>query len=121
MNPNIAEAGRATRFKPGQRANPSGRPKSTPLTDELRRHLAEVSLNKKTTHLRLVVESLVERAETGDMAAQRIVWEYIDGKPQERVDLGAVLRDEAERLAQELGLDKDLVLREAEAVLARRR
>ena len=121
MNPNIAEAGKATRFKPGNRANPSGRPKTTPLTDELKRHLAETTRNGKTTHLRMVVEALVERAETGDMAAQRIVWEYIDGKPQERVDLGTVLREEAARLARELGLEEALALREVEDILARRR
>ena len=105
----------------GQSGNPKGGNRTTPLTDELKRHLAEATMNGKTTHLRMVVETLVERAETGDMAAQRLVWEYVDGKPVERVDLGTVLREEAARLARELGLEESLALQEVDDILARRR
>ena len=50
MNPNISNEGKATRFKPGQRVNPAGRPRRKPIKDLLEEVL-EVPLSPEALKL----------------------------------------------------------------------
>lgn len=109
-------AGEATRFKKGVSGNPKGRTKTTPLTDEIKKLLKEMAQGGQKSHARMVAESMVERAETGDVAAARLLWEYVEGKPTQRVELDVA--EEARRLADEHGLDVREILRTAELIAA---
>lgn len=50
-NPNIAEDGKAYRWKKGQSGNPSGRPKSKTLSDAYRNKLEEPVPNDRRSHV----------------------------------------------------------------------
>jgi hypothetical protein len=79
-NPNIAEIGRPTRFKPGQVANPRGRPPDRLLAELKRRMTAEQAK-------RLVTE-LLTQAEAGDLKALEMVWDRLGGRPVARNEQG---------------------------------
>lgn len=69
----------ATQFRPGQSGNPSGRPKK-PLTDRTREKLDDPEV------LDEIVDALIVAAATGDVAAQRLLWERIEGKLTDHVE-----------------------------------
>jgi len=74
------------RWQAGESGNPRGRPpKGTTLT-ELLREAAESMTHGGITRKQAVVNKLWEMAEGGDLAAARLVLEYVDGKPVERVE-----------------------------------
>lgn len=92
MNPNIAQAGIATRFKPGQSGNPAGPRKRVPLTRALelvartRVPQGPKAGRKWWTAMAL---GLAEAAANGDAAAFREYRNTIQGLPQgERDDSG---------------------------------
>ena len=70
---------KASQFKKGQSGNPSGKKKPATLEDILKRVLAKqvsvtVDGNKQTlSMLELIVQSLVRKAATGDLAAIKTV------------------------------------------------
>ena len=117
-NPNLPEVGKATRFKPGQSGNPTGRPKQAPLTDELKKLLRQKASGSQWTNAHMVAWKMIQRAQAGDVGAARLIWEYVEGKPDARVDLYTWLDREAERVATAEHLDKAEVMREAELYLA---
>ncbi len=89
-NPDIVEAGRATRFTPGRSGNPSGRPSTKILTDELRKRLVapiptdlatELSIPTDSTYAAAVVTRLLRLAAAGQIPAIREIYERIEGKP----------------------------------------
>ena len=82
MNTNLVEAGKATRFVKGQSGNPNGRRKEKPLTDALLRELlVRPYPQSPVCNLELVVSDIVQRAQAGDAAAWRIIFERIEGLP----------------------------------------
>lgn len=82
----------ATQWKPGVSANPGGRPKKTPITDELRALLDELHPNQKKypgkTRARVIAEQQLEQAETGDLSTQREIADRVEGKPAQALTLG---------------------------------
>jgi hypothetical protein len=103
-------------FEKGKSGNPGGRPKKTPLTDELRKLLREKGSGGKWTNAHLVAWEMIQRATVGDVAAARLIFEYVEGKPTQRVEFDVA--EEARRLAAEHGLDAADILRTAELIAA---
>ena len=67
-----------TKWKPGQSGNPNGRPKKENcLTDILREKVSAEEL----------AERLIAKANEGDMVAMKYIYDRIDGKPKESVDV----------------------------------
>lgn len=78
------EAVPKTAFKPGQSGNPRGRPpKGYALADLLNDELDRLDQRKK------VVRTLITAAVNGDMQAVKIIFDRIDGKARETIDLNA--------------------------------
>jgi hypothetical protein len=69
-----------TRFRPGRSGNPSGRPRSRPLTDRLREILDDPAEVDK------VVRAWLDAAGTGDSGAVRTLLERLEGKLSDRVE-----------------------------------
>lgn len=64
-------------FKPGQSGNPNGRPKKGySITEWFREMLASKPEVKDA-----IGKSIMKKALEGDSAAQRLVWNYMDGMP----------------------------------------
>lgn len=76
-NPNPSVA---TRFKPGQSGNPSGRPKDL-LTQALRQKLTPEKAES-------LANTLLALAESGDLKAMVEVWDRIEGKAVARQEQG---------------------------------
>ena len=72
-------------WKPGQSGNPNGRPKRNNTISEEMRKILRRRVNGKT-HRRLIAEKLVEMAVAGELAAIKLLMNYIDGKPVQRVE-----------------------------------
>lgn len=89
-----------TAFKPGNNANPKGRPKKgTALTD-----LLKLKLDRDA-----FVARVIEHAMSNDPKEAapyvKLIWESIDGKPQQtivnhNIDVTALSDDELKRLAE---------------------
>ena len=90
-------------WPPGRSANPGGRPRRKPLTDELIRQLNESAHGTDTTRLQAIVARLVQLAMAGDLGAIEHIWAYVEGLPTQKVDI----RSEVERLAEQYGKDPD--------------
>jgi len=115
-NRRFVEAGKATRWKPGQSGNPDGRPpKKECLTSLLKEEIEKVNPEdtEGRTWKELLVLATMQWALKGNRGALKEVWERVDGKVQqavafedhqaERVDVeaaGEQFRLEIERIAE---------------------
>jgi len=90
-NPRIAEAGKATRFQPGNNANPSGRPPD--VFSQIMRKMMPMPcpLDKNgRTWAEAVVLAAFKKAVRGDIRAAAEIFDRTEGKPRQSVDLAAV-------------------------------
>ena len=87
-NPNIAEDGKAYRWKKGQSGNPSGRPKSKTLSDAYRNKLEEPVPNdpEGRTWAELIAEAQVRDAVRGNVQAAREIADRTEGRPRQAID-----------------------------------
>ncbi len=80
-----------TQFKRGNNANPNGRPKKgTAITDVLRKYadLKVTDLSGDSmTRKEALAKTLWGAALEGDLVAVKYVYDRIDGKPRESVDI----------------------------------
>ena len=83
-SPNV---GKSTQFQHGNRANPGGRPRSAPLTDELRNILETLDPRERKTVARKIAEALVKQALKGSERHFRAIADRIEGKPAQRVEV----------------------------------
>ena len=70
-------------FGPGNIANPNGRPrKEHSLTDAMKQKFID-----KPDLLKQVTDKAFEMAIAGDITALKLVWNYMDGMPQQSTDI----------------------------------
>jgi hypothetical protein len=76
------------RFKPGNRANPGGRPKgSINLSNKLRQALAQAAPGDETrTIADLLIETGIRQAGAGDHNFWKMIFERIDGKVPDKIE-----------------------------------
>jgi len=82
-------------WKPGQSGNPKGRPKKRDsLVSLLKEALEEEYLadKKGRTWAEVLTEQLLLKAVNGDMVAQRIIWEYVEGKPKQETEIPSEIK-----------------------------
>ena len=73
----------STSIKPGQVLNPKGRPKKGySITDWFKQ-----MLDSKPEVKDALGKSIIKKALEGDSAAQRLVWNYMDGMPKQKADI----------------------------------
>lgn len=82
-NPNPSPS---TRFKPGQVANPGGKPKGRTLASYLREGLESLTKDGKT-RAQVISEKLLELCEDGDRQAIKDVFDRIEGKVPDKLQV----------------------------------
>jgi hypothetical protein len=75
-----------SRFKRGQSGNPKGRPPKGESMAEVPREIGETTGTDGMPRKRKLLERIWEMAERGDLAAARLILEYVDGKPVEHIE-----------------------------------
>ena len=76
------------KWKKGESGNPNGRPrKNKSLSEELRRVLQERAPDLEQTNLQVIVAKLVEMARDGDKDILRYVFDRLEGRPAQAVEL----------------------------------
>ena len=92
-------------WKKGEAPNPSGRAKRKPITDEIKAQLEQACRAGPAgrTNLQAGVQKLMDQFVGGEPHAQKLVLEYVEGPPTQRIDF----RGEVERLADEYGMPFD--------------
>ena len=74
-------------IKKGQRLNPYGRPKKEEsLTFLMKKYLSKVHPSMKKTYKEIFIEKTFHLALKGDLTALKLIWNYVDGMPQQKVD-----------------------------------
>jgi hypothetical protein len=79
------------RWKKGQSGNPDG----WSTKAEMMRQLKEKLKNGKTVH-EMIVGKHILKALDGDMVAIKDLWDRIDGKPQQKIDMNVTEETEWE-------------------------
>lgn len=77
-------------WKPGQSGNPNGRPKKAVCITELVRSYLNGTINTKggiISRGQALAEKLYECAKDGDMTAIKLLMNYIDGLPIQKVEV----------------------------------
>jgi len=76
-------------FSKGKSGNPQGRPKKGETLTDLLREKIEVpkTAKEKLTRKERIIEQLITLAEGGDLAALKYVFDRIDGRPKESIEL----------------------------------
>lgn len=94
--------GNSFAFKPGQSGNPKGRPRDT-ITPHLRELVRMLHPGKdEVTYGEMVAQALLARAIAGDVQAIREVFDRLEGKPRQAIDVSV---EEKRRAIYEAGLD----------------
>lgn len=72
-----------TQFKPGQSGNPNGRPKKGYSITEWFREM----LSSKPEVKEELGKAILDKAKAGDPTALKLIWNYMDGMPQQTTDI----------------------------------
>ncbi len=106
------------RFKKGETGNPNGRPKLTKLTDALREQLAEIAPGAtEKTQAEQIARALIKEALRGNVQAIKELFDRVEGKPMQKVDLDIQVNDWRTE-AQKYGLSERDILTEAKLLIA---
>ena len=102
------------KFKPGQSGNPGGRPPSH-LNQLLSRYLRAKDGDK--TREQKLVEKIYELAQAGDMRAAALIWDRMEGKVREELELSSQhLGDFNASLGRQVAMDPEASRLAAELV-----
>lgn len=74
------------KFTPGASGNPTGKSKTQWLTNALRMKLAEDPARAKT-----IAEKVITMAEGGDLEATKLIWDRLEGKPVQSIEIDATV------------------------------
>ena len=76
-------------FKQGKSGNPKGRPKKGETMTDLLREKIEIpkTSREKLTRKEKIIEKLILLAEGGDLSALKYLFDRLDGRPKESIDL----------------------------------
>jgi len=74
------------RFVPGVSGNPNGRPKGKVLTELVRDKMEEIQDGLPVKDK--IAVSLISLALAGNIKALELIWNYLDGKPVQTIELG---------------------------------
>jgi Family of unknown function (DUF5681) len=88
----IVEAGKATRFQPGQSGNLAGRPRNV-ISIEMKRMLGEMCPLRKdgSTWAQAIAQVVLSKALRGDIRYVEVVFDRVEGKAHQAISLsGAV-------------------------------
>ena len=77
------------KFQKGQSGNPKGRPKKGETMTDLLREKLDIpkTSREKMPRKEKVIEKLILLAEAGDLSALKYVFDRVDGRPKESVEL----------------------------------
>jgi hypothetical protein len=97
-------------FKKGESGNPNGRPKKELcFTEELKRKLSQITKHDKDlpveeqrTRLQAICDKILEQAEGGDHYAHNLIFERIEGKVKEQLELSGSIHYEFYKHVKEL-------------------
>jgi len=90
-------------FVPGQSGNPNGRPRTKGLLNSLKVKITEVGADGRTVE-ELLVAALIEEAFEGRnrMAALAYIFDRLEGRPRQEVDVRSLSEDISSRSDEEL-------------------
>lgn len=76
-------------FQKGQSGNPAGKPPGTrSFTTKVREALNTIAEGKEYTLEEALVKSVLKKAIVdGDATSQKLIWNYLDGLPQQKIDV----------------------------------
>lgn len=74
------------RFVPGVSGNPHGRPKES-LVSILKEELFGVAEGERVNRAIGLIKKIITQAERGDPNSQKLIFNYLEGLPQGKVDL----------------------------------
>jgi Family of unknown function (DUF5681) len=84
----LAEIGKRTRFKPGQKsANPAGRPRTAKFSEAMRQILAEVNPSSGETNAERLARHCFQKAIAGSARHLGLALSYVEGKPPQAFEL----------------------------------
>jgi hypothetical protein len=84
----LAEIGKRTRFKPGQKsANPAGRPRTAKFSEAMRQLLAELAPNGHETNAQELARHVLQKARSGSARHAELALNYCEGKPMQGIEL----------------------------------
>lgn len=101
-------AGKDTRFKPGESGNPDGKPVGAKsLTTLVREALEDLATSKETGEQivlkKLLVKRILKKAiDQGDTRMIQILWEHLDGKAAQKIDVTHELGEQSRESVKEL-------------------
>ena len=99
--------GPGRRWLPGQSGNPKGTVKSWSLTAAMREFLATKDPETKALRKDELVKKTYEMAQKGDIAAIKLLWNYIDGMPVTPIQLDGEVKHYFEiKIPQELPVNQ---------------
>ena len=75
-------------FKKGESGNPAGRPVgSKSFTTQVKDALAQISKGTGTSYQEELIKAILHKAIVEkDTAMMRLIWNYLDGMPQQHID-----------------------------------
>ena len=76
----------STSIKKGEIRNPYGRPKKNEsITELVKKFLRSKPKGQKRTYKEMFVERVTALALKGDLTAIKLIWNYLDGMPQQTI------------------------------------